>query len=123
MSFGKAGGSITATTGSGTNVVGTKITLNGKVKIVLGDGNTKSTLSFAKGTKIHILPNFSMESYLSPSRLSHERMADAVALVCTLQMRGHTALQATGAHPCSSLARARSSKTTPRCKATISTAT
>ena len=62
MSFGKAGGSITATTGSGTNVVGTKITLNGKVKIVLGDGNTKSTLSFAKGTK-PILPH---SSFLHP---------------------------------------------------------
>jgi len=50
MSFGKEGGSITATTGAGTYVVGNKITLNGKVKIVLGDGKRKSTLSFAKGS-------------------------------------------------------------------------
>lgn len=50
VSFGKEGGSITATTkGDTTYVVGKKMTLNGKVKIVLGDGNTKTTLKFAEG--------------------------------------------------------------------------
>eukprot|EP00729_Bicosta_minor_P014193 gene14193-25849_t len=50
VSFGKEGGSITATTkGDTTYVVGKKMTLNGKVKIVLGDGNAKTTLKFAEG--------------------------------------------------------------------------
>ena len=66
VSFGKEGGSITATTkGDTTYVVGKKMTLNGKVKIVLGDGNTKTTLKFAEGKGGEIFYDYNNSNHVS----------------------------------------------------------